>query len=206
MSVLFFGDSLTEGQNCEKSFTDFLPQAWDIYNFGVGGTTIGEYSIYPVDGQSLLGQIANHQELIKHADTIFIEYGSNDVSAIMCGFATVKTVIVSFIKAIDWIKQLNPDVKIIFLTFGGNVVVSQKGSRMCDYLNNEYFAKFDFTFPVSWYSDTYNKIIYDISKVCDTIYMFDIDSMGDEYLSDDKIHPNVEGHKRIAETILNQYK
>ena len=206
MSLLFFGDSLTEGDNCDTTFTEFLPLEFDIYNYGVSGTTIGEYSIYPVDGNSLLSQIEHHKNDIRCASDIFIEYGSNDVSAVMCGFATVQTVTVSFVKAIDWINQLNDDVNIHFLAFGSDAVIKAKGTNMCSYLEKDYFSKFDFKFPVSVYIQIYNEIVHNISKVCDIMYMFDDDMVGSEFLSDDNIHPNTLGHKRIADNILKQIK
>ncbi|MBR4377288.1 MAG: SGNH/GDSL hydrolase family protein [Bacilli bacterium] len=205
--ILFLGDSLTEGSNSKFSFTDYLPPEYEIFNLGVSGTTIGEYSIYPVDGNSLLGVIGTHGDLIQSADEIFIEYGSNDVSAIMCGFATIQTVIVSFVKAIDWIKQLNPNVRIHFLAFGesDNIILS-RGINMCNYLEKDYFSKFDFKFPVSMYVSTYKKLISHISKVCDIMYMFDDEMIKDEFLSDDNIHPNEIGHERIAKNILKQIR
>ena len=203
---LFFGDSLTEGSNCEHSFTDYLPCEWDVYNLSVSGTTIGEYSIYPVDGDSLLGQISKHTEGIKCASDIFIEYGSNDVSAVMCGFATIQTVIVSFVKAIDWIKQLNPDVTIHFLGIIDDAIIMNRAEKMCDYLKNDYFKSFNFNFPVNIYVAYYKQIIDNISKVCDIITMFDAAMLNDmdSYISDDNIHPNELGHKRIADNILMQ--
>lgn len=207
MSFLFFGDSLTEGDNCDTRFTEFLPDEWDVWNFGVSGTTIGEYSIYPVDGNSLLSQIGKNQDLIRYSSHVFIEYGSNDVASIMCGFATVQTVTVSFIKAVDWIKQLNPDISIYFLKFGNPDLVRNHGKRMCDYLKNDYFKGFNFEFPVSVYELAYTQIVDNISKVCDIIEMFDFQILKDidKYISDDNIHPNMTGHKRIAANILKQF-
>ncbi len=205
MNCIFFGDSLTEGDNCDCKFTDFLPLEYKVRNFGVSGTTIGEYSIYPVDGNSLLSQIAKHKDEIRNATHIFIEYGANDVSAVMCGFATVKTVVVSFVKAIDWIRQLNSSAKIIFLSPGSDAIIDEKSYDMCGYLEDEYFANFNFKFPDTLYADYYKDIIHNISNVCDIMYMFDDDmEWGDEYLSDDNIHPNRKGHIRIAHNIENQ--
>ncbi len=207
--ILFFGDSLTAAENCDKydSFCYSLGQSkLSIKNLAVSGTTIGEYSIYPVDGYSLLRQIEKNKTLIEMSDTIFIEYGSNDVSAVMCGFATVQTVVVSFVKAIDWIKQLNPNVKIYFLTFGNDIIIQNRGERMCNYLKHDYFKNFNFDFPVSVYSNTYKQIVDNIRKVCDTIDMFDAEMFEDmdSYISDDGIHPNARGHRRIADNILKQ--
>ena len=204
---LFFGDSLTEGQNCDCSFTDFLASKSKsdlIMNLGCSGTTIGEYSIYPVDGNSLLSMIGKYSDDIKHAEKIFIEYANNDVSAVMCGFATVQTVTVSFVKAVDWIRQLNPNVEIIFLSIGSDTIIHTQAVCMCKYLETEYFKDFNFKFPESVYANIYNEIISNIRKVCDIMYMFD-DSMTDtKYFSNDNIHPNEKGHRRIAYNILEQ--
>jgi len=204
--TLFFGDSLTEGSNCEHSFTDYLPKEMNITNAAVSGTTIGEYSIYPVDGYSLLGQIQRNNDIIPVCDTIFIEYGSNDVSAVMCGFATVQTVIVSFVKAVDWIKQLNPNTTIHFLGITDDAIIVNRATKMCEYLKNDYFKSFSFDFPVNIYVAYYKQIIDNISKVCDIITMFDAAMLDDmnSYISNDNIHPNEKGHKRIADNILMQ--
>lgn len=199
---LFFGDSLTAGENNNDiSFVDYV--RGNTMNLGISGTTIGEYSIYPVDGNSLLGVINRYQNAIKNADKIFLEYGCNDVAAIMCGFATVQTVTVSFVKAIDWIKQLNPFCKIYFLALGDEGAISTFAGNECYYLENNYFSKFDFKFPVSVFSDIYNKILINIDKICDIIYMFD-GEVSSDWLSSDGVHPSNAGHIEIASNI-NKY-
>lgn len=196
---LFFGDSLTAGENNnDTSFVDYVKDS--SFNLGISGTTIGEYSIYPVDGNSLLSVIGRTQNAIKHADKIFLEYGCNDVAAIMCGFATIQTVTVSLVKAIDWIRQLNPVCKIYFLALGDEGAISTFAGNECYYLENDYFSKFDFKFPISVFSNTYNKILTNIDKICDIIYMFD-GEVSSDWLSDDGVHPSNAGHIEIASNI-----
>ena len=204
MSILFFGDSLTEGSNSSTRYTDFLPPEWNVVNAAVSGTTIGEYSIYPVDGNSLLGLIGKYTQEIRNSDLIFIEYGSNDISAIMCGFATVQTVVVSFVKAVDWIKQINPKARIVFLTFGSKEIILDRARRMSKYLEEEYFKSFNFKFPTSLYYDAYTKLMDNIGKVCDTIFMLPDELVEDKYISDDGLHPNEKGHELIAKKLLAQ--
>ena len=198
---LFFGDSLTAGENNEgRSFVNYV-DGFSI-NRGISGTTIGEYSIYPVDGNSLLSAIARDTDIIaRKGDKIFIEYGCNDVAAIMCGFATVQTVLVSLVKALDWIKQLNPQSEVYFLALGDKKAVYDFAVGQCNYLEHEYFSKFDFKFPPSIYSKIYDEILDKISNICDIIFMFKSDEFSDELLSSDNIHPNNEGHKIIAKNI-----
>lgn len=199
---LFFGDSLTAGENNnDTSFVNYVK--CNSLNLGISGTTIGEYSIYPVDGNSLLGVIARNQNTIRYADKIFLEYGCNDVAAIMCDFATIQTVTVSFVKAIDWIKQLNPVCKIYFLALGDAGAISNFARNECYYLENNYFSKFDFKFPISVFSAIYTKILTNIDKICDIIYMFDSEVSSD-WLSDDGVHPSNAGHIEIASNI-NKY-
>ena len=203
--ILFFGDSITEGSNCECSFTDFLPPELDIRNLGVSGTTIGEYSIYPVDGHSLLRQISKYTSHIRVAKKIYLEYGANDVTAIMCGFATMKTVVISLVKAIDWIRQINKHAEIIFLEFGSENAIKMNSENMCHYLHNVYFSAFNFKFSSKIYTETYKEFIDNVKKVCHNVKCMFTDEMVENmsnYISSDKIHPNRDGHKLIAKNIM----
>ena len=197
---LFFGDSLTAGENNNDiSFVDYVKG--NTMNLGISGTTIGEYSIYPVDGNSLLGVINRNQNAIKYADKIFLEYGCNDVAAIMCGFATVKTVVVSLVKALDWIKQLNSQSKVYFLALGDKKTVYDFALNNSYYLQHKYFSGFDFKFPPSIYSKIYDEIRDKVRDSCDIIHMVKNNEFSNELLSDDNLHPNDEGHKIIAKNI-----
>lgn len=205
MSIIFFGDSITEGSNCDCSFTDYLPHELEVENFGVSGTTIGEYSIYPVDGNSLLSLIPKYMMDIRDADKIYIEYGANDVTAIMCGFATMQTVVISFVKAIDWIRQINKTAEIIFLKFGSEKAIKMNSENMCHYLRKVYFSAFNFKFSSKLYAELYKELIDNVKKVCNNVKSMFTDNMVDNmsnYISDDKIHPNRDGHKLIARNIM----
>lgn len=208
MKAIFFGDSITAGSNSDVAFTKYLSQIkpnYEIINYGVSGTTIGEYSIYPVDGNSLLSQINRYKTDIKYADYIFLEYGLNDVSSIMCGFTTIQTVVISLVKAVDWIKQLNPYAKIMFVCIGSKNIMEYNASSMCDYLQNDYFGKFNFKFPKNKYMDIYSQILLEVDKICDKISLFDGVKIDKEvykwYLSNDHLHPNKDGHGKIAAEI-----
>ena len=201
MSSIFFGDSITEGSNSEIRFTDLFDEA--VVNKGVSGTTIGEYSIYPVDGNSLL-RLYDCPEILM-ADKIFLEYGTNDVSAIMCGFTTLQTVIVSFIKALDGIQQLNPNASINFLAISlDNYIITKHAELQCNYLKHDYFKGYDFNFPVSVCTKYYKEFIDAVSKrikvipIIDDIKFFAYES---ECISSDNLHPNEKGHYIISETI-----
>ena len=202
MSVIFFGDSLTEGSNSPISFVDTLRRTgYDCINRGISGTTIGEYSIYPVDGHSL-SQLYPKDELLSSVDSIILEYGINDVSSIMCGFTTLDVAIISFVKAIDGINQINKEAKKIFLSISNDAeVVNEMAKRQCDYLANVYFTGYDFSFPYTKWADNYNILIKEISKRIEVVPMIDDIRFFDynaDCISDDNIHPNYKGHTEIA--------
>lgn len=211
MKTVFLGDSITAGENNnDTSFVDYF--LGTTYNLGISGTTIGEYSIYPVDGNSLLSLINRHRLLIEKADVIFIEYGINDVASVMCGFVTEQTVIISFIKALDAIKQINSKARIIFLTISNALTIQQKdlissyGKLQCDYLENVYFKNFRFNFPESVWVLTYISIIKGIQKTgIEMVSIYD-DRFVNEFLSDDFIHPNNNGHLQIAKTLESIFR
>ena len=211
MSVIFFGDSLTEGSNSPRSFVDILGRtgfvdvlgrvSHECINRGISGTTIGEYSIYPVDGYSL-SQLYPKDKSLSDVDSIVLEYGINDVSSIMCGFTTLEIAIVSCVKALDGISQINNRAKKVFLSISDNPeVVNEMARRQCDYLANVYFAGYDFSFPYTKWADNYNTLIREIAKRIKVVPMID-DMRFFDYnagcISDDNIHPNYKGHTEIA--------
>lgn len=199
MSFLFFGDSITAGSSSPISFTDCIKE--EVLNFGISGTTIGEYSIYPVDGYSLLSMY-DKVSGIKTADKIFLEYGINDVSSIMCDFTELQKVIVSFVKALDGITQLNKTADIYFLSISDVDNIIQKYAKLqCDYLSDDYFKGFNFSFPVSKWAGLYISFISAVKTRLKVIPMIENVEFLYKYISSDNIHPNAAGHKLIAENI-----
>ena len=78
MGAIFFGDSITAAENCQynEGYCYLLDPAF--INEAISGTTIGEYSIYPVDGCSL-SSIYPETESLKCIEEVYLEYGVNDV-------------------------------------------------------------------------------------------------------------------------------
>lgn len=201
MDSVFLGDSFTaEEANNWSSFVNYMPGV--VHNVGISGTTMGEYSIYPVDGNSLVSMVYKQSSFIKRADVIFIEYGINDTSAIMCGFSDIRKCVVSFVKAIDAIKQINPRAKIYFLSLSNRSdIIHLFANAQCKYLEEEYFGGYNFSFPVSKWRETYLQLISYIERKVDTIPMFDsID--WDTEIGEDGLHPNDLGYQNIANNIV----
>ena len=119
MKVLIFGDSISAGSNSKVKYSDYFD--CEVKNLAVSGTTIGEYSIYPVDGYSLLS-LYDKDDYIKDADVILLEYGINDASAVMCDFTDTNKVMLNFVKVLDGIRQLNSkaDIKMLAISLNNS--------------------------------------------------------------------------------------
>lgn len=213
MRCLVFGDSLFEGVNVKKTIAEYMSEInpnYTIDNMAVSGTTIGEYSIYPVDGSSLLSTYELEGINPKHIDYIFLCYGSNDISAFMCGFITVRQVIVNFVKAVDGLRQYYPNAKIVFLSVTSYGEILRKYAELqCNYLENDYFKGYNFTFPVSVYVDNYatlhDQIVASQEKTgIKVIPMIQNPHFFDKCIGPDNLHPNDLGNKLIAETIMRE--
>lgn len=204
--VVFLGDSFTSGENNQNvSFVDYIKRKFpehSIHNLGVSGTTIGEYSIYPVDGYSLLKRYKKTD--VEHADRIVLEYGINDVSALMCGFTDIRKITVSLVKALDGIYQTNyANPKIIFLSISNDSdIIDLYAERQCEYLEKDYFRGYNFKFPSTIWAENYKRIVDAASKRIDVIPMITDEDFLWNNLSSDLIHPNDEGYKIIADNIV----
>lgn len=196
MFSVFFGDSLTSGEPDDVSYTKYIEG--NSVNYGISGTTIGEYSIYPVDGYSLL-EIYRRNAHIDIANRIFLEYGVNDTSSIMCGFATEESVVVSFVKALDGIRQRNSKAEIYFLALSkSDYIIKEYAKLQCEYLSNDYFGDFDFRFPPTVWAEHYTNIINAISKKLPVLSLIDDRDFFKKFLAKDNLHPTKEGHQQIG--------
>lgn len=199
---LFFGDSITAGEGCPASFVPYLGGPLQNYNLGVSGATIGEYSIYPVDGNSLLSLIPQNKMSIERANNIFIEYGINDISAVLCGNATIRQVIIAWVKAFNLIKNINPNVNIYFLSYGTHLVIKDLAECVCTYLNDTYFRDVLHIIFADDFVHYYTLFEESIMRYCKVIHLFDYREYNDiNLVQADGIHPTHEGHKYIADCI-----
>jgi len=201
MEIVVIGDSVVSGENNNfKSFTNYLPYD-NVTKVGVSGTTIGEYSIYPVDGKSLLSQIRNYEKIIKTADVILLHYGVNDTSALALGNCSSNMFIINYVKAIDYLKQLNPKAKIKFLLMTDCTFVAAKYADLHVPYLKEYLKYMPIEFnTVSWFR-AYGFVASTIKQKCEVISLFDDVDTLIRYLDKDKIHPNDEGYRYIAKLI-----
>lgn len=203
MKNLFFGDSLTSGENNNnKSFVDYIPYSEKV---GVSGTTIGEYSIYPVDGHSLLSLIPQNIEKIKSADNIFLEYGINDITAAITANTEASKITIAFVKALDYIKQINPKAKIYFLIATNAIETIAK--NQCSYLVNDYLRYcYGTEYDYRRYAGTYEGFIEEVVKHApvEVLDMFSCEEDLSEHLDKDNLHPTDEGYQIIANNLKKE--
>ena len=205
MKNLFFGDSITSGENNNNiSYVDYLKNSLKI---GVSGTTMGEYSIYPVDGYSLLSQIPRYTKEIKEAKNIFIEYGINDMMSIITGYVRPGNLTITFVKVMDYIRQLNPNAKIYFLSASKAIYPIAKAQKR--YIEGKYLVNYygDFMNPFE-YCKSYNDFVDDVIRRdsdVKVIEMFTCEADFEEHIDEnDDLHPDNEGYKIIANNIRKE--
>lgn len=208
--ILCIGDSLTSGENNDfVSYTKYLQELLPfdlVTRNGVSGTTIGDYSIYPVEPNTdLVSTLRRCKRDVAWANTILIEYGANDASAIMLGNITQAQVLIAFNKALDLISQINPRAKVYFLTMTLAAPSSDYAKFHCQYLK-EYYGNLPANiFPAQW--NYYYSFIRDLPKKkgIPLIPMFKNVKELLGTLSDDKIHPTDAGYRLIAQNIVNYF-
>lgn len=195
--ILFFGDSLTSGEN--NGFIGYVEKLklLNYKNFGVSGTCIGDYSLYPVGDNNLIQLLYKHKSDIEVADKIFLEYGANDISALTAGYIDIKRVEIDLIKCLDFIKQTNNKAVIYFILLGVNDV--KMSESQTTYLMNDYLKNVDININKQTWLNTYRKFVEFVLKVISNIiympYLLETD------IDIDGIHPNDIGYEKIAYTL-----
>lgn len=199
--ILFFGDSLTSAENNNyKGFVEKLSFS-NYINYGVSGTTFGNYSLYPVKDNDLLSLLYKHTNKLKSAKIIILEYGINDTSAIFANYTSLSTAIISFVKCVDYIKQVS-SAKIYFIELGCNVDLFAKSQT--NYLLNNYLSVVPIT-PCSSWKSIYNSLINIVKEILPSIKLT-LSPLTKDHIDTDEIHPNDIGYNIIAEDIKKQLK
>lgn len=211
MNIIFYGDSLTSGENnqfvsyvhyFEEALTDKVDNL-NVFNQGISGSTIGDYSIYPVINGDLLHQLANTSlKSLSEADYIFLEYGINDSTAIVSRYVSIEHVLIDIIKCEDFIHQINAKCKIYFVAFSGSIVDDFANSQHL-YLKNNYLKHIDELKPSSYeIKRLYNTIVKVASDIFDRTLFIDLDIDMDK----DGLHPNNEGYMKIGEELAKLFQ
>lgn len=214
MNILFYGDSLTSGENNNfVSYVDYFKSelvdkvdSLNIINKGISGTTFGDYSIYPVTNGDLLHRLMDTPlETISKADYIFLEYGLNDSTAIASRYTSIEHVLISLVKCEDFIRQLNLNCKICFIAFDGQFL-ERLIAGQTKYLKQDYLKCIpDTSITNSSILDAYTTISSVAYSVFDQVASIDVD-IDDSYIDDDGLHPNDAGYRYIGEHLANVFQ
>lgn len=201
--LLFIGDSFTAGENNNFiSYAQYLDKNYDSTQIGVAGTTIGEYSLYLVDGFSLLSQIQRYKDDISKAGTIFLEYGINDISSMLGNKVSYQQILDKLDQAISTLNQINPNAKIKFLVLSlDNEVIISYANNHHEYLTKYFYPDQDINHIKQMWADNYIKLIKDISNRLETIPMILNLNQLKKYFAKNTMHPSKEGYKQIANNI-----
>ena len=204
--LLFIGDSFTAGENNNFiSYVQYIDKSYDSTQIGVPGTTIGEYSLYLPKGYSLLSQIEKHKDTIAKVDTIYLEYGINDISSMLGNKVSYQKILDTLDQAISTLRQINPNAKIKFLVLSlDNEVIFSYANNHHEYLTKEFYPNQDIDYIKKMWADNYIKLIKDISNRLETIPMILNLNQLNKYFVENSMHPSKEGYKIIANNI-NSY-
>ena len=203
--ILFFGDSITSGEN--NNFNGFVEKLnnKECVNLGVSGTCLGDYSLYPVGKNNLIDLVIKEKDKIKDADIIFVEYGSNDISSVLLNYTNINNCLIELIKAVDSISQINDNARLYFVSLGENKKRFAKGQ--VDYLKNDYFKNLDKAlFNDIKEEDLYDKWLGDYNffdffvKKC-IKNVIDLPLLDDSEIDKDNMHPNDKGYTKISKFI-----
>lgn len=203
--ILFFGDSITSGEN--NNFNGFVEKLnnKECINLGVSGTCLGDYSLYPVGKNNLSDLVIKEKDKIKDADVMFIEYGSNDISSVLLNYTNINNCLIELVKAVDAISQINDNARLYFVSLGENKKRFAKGQ--VEYLKNDYFKNLE----NALFKDLKEEDLYDkwlgyynffdfIVKKC-IKNVIDLPLLNDDEIDKDNMHPNDKGYTKISKFI-----
>jgi lysophospholipase L1-like esterase len=208
MKVLFLGDSLTSAENNNyKGFVEKLRLQF-FENKGVSGSTIGDYSLYPVGNTDLLSSTFKYKDIIAKSDYLFIEYGINDIASATIGYTTNNYICITLNKCIDNIYQINKNIKIVYLlpTLESKVlseIAKSQYDYLKEYLDEEIVGdKEDF---IKFYMNNYYSLVKFITrKKLNILTLIDNVDVYRNYLDVDMIHPNDKGYQIIADKLRKE--
>ena len=201
--LLFIGDSFTAGENNNGiSYVRYLNKKYDSIQLGVPGSTIGEYSLYLPKGYSLLSQIEKHKDAIAKVDTIYLEYSINDISSLLANKISYQEILDTLDKAISILRQINPNAKIKYLVLSDDKeVISTYGKNHHEYLTKEFYPNQDIDHIKDMWSKYYIKLNEDIAKRLEIFPMILDTNQLETYMVKNKMHPEEQGYRIIANNI-----
>lgn len=219
---VWIGDSIGQGyNNSDYSYIDVADESGmfaEVIKYSVGGATLGPYNTAEIaDGYSGYEQIVNHQADITDADMVFLQFCANDLQSIMAGEIIAGTSADSSEtnsicgyarKIISKIYELNPLARIYYLNLCDTQrIIDMVADAYSSYFTQNSWGAFDKDAMRSAWIDWQANVIPTIQEygvqVINILEDIGLNSVTMPLITtDDYIHPNNAGHKRIFDAIM----
>lgn len=219
---VWIGDSIGQGyNNSDYSYIDVADESGmfaEVIKYSVGGATLGPYNTAEIaDGYSGYEQIVNHQADITDADMVFLQFCANDLQSIMAGEIIAGTSadssetnsICGYVrKIISKIYELNPLARIYYLNLCDTQrIIDMVADAYSSYFTQNSWGAFDKDAMRSAWIDWQANVIPTIQEygvqVINILEDIGLNSVTMPLITtDDYIHPNNAGHKRIFDAIM----
>lgn len=220
--AVFIGDSIGQGYNNNNySYIDVAAESGvfkSVIKAAVNGATIGNYSLVSAaSGFDGISQVASNSVNISDSSTthVYIQFGVNDVQSLMAGSVQLgtssdsvsSTTVCGCVRnIIESIYALNHTVNIYFLNIGvTDRIIEMLATSHYEY-NSGSFNKDSFIKYYKRWNSTILPIVKSygipIINIFEDINNNDITK---SYIfTNDNIHPNNDGHKKIFEKIIGR--
>ena len=223
--IAALGDSLTKGvvlterdrySILDNSFMDIIGRELDLQveNYGKFGCTVAF-------GNTVLER---HVESISSSDYTFIEYGGNDCDfdwlkisqypsenhdpkTTLSSFKTQVCGLVEKVRSLGSepvIVSLPPIVSDLYFSFFSRSMSARQKENVINWLGGDVEV-------ITRWHESYNRALFDVARMTNT-HIIDITTPFDTYRGhlsalycSDGIHPNENGHRLIAESIVNMH-
>lgn len=200
--LVVFGDSQAAGYNNNNySFVNALSESGafsSVVGHSKAGATIGPYQTDSnASGYSLTEQIEKYASDVRNADIIMLEYGNNDLNAVIAGKVSMgtkedsssSTTVCGYLKkAVDRIIALNPDVRIVWLSYL--------------WADREYA---DLSLGVDYW---HHKSLFELQALQGVVYKLSgivtMEGFSSSDVASDGAHHNNQGHQHAASQILHK--
>lgn len=178
MNVVFFGDSVGQGQNNNNySFVDVINEKnffSDVTKNCVSGTTTA----------TLYGRMQESATDLASADIVYCEYQYNDIIGLSSGTLTLDDIKTSVRSAITYLRGINATAQVVWLP----ITVSRFNKAGGESYANYYKAWCDALLPI------FEELGISVLPIYDTLIS--------GHASSDGKHPNNSGHEFIATLIM----
>lgn len=219
---VWIGDSIGQGyNNSDYSYIDVADESGmfaEVIKYSVGGATLGPYNTAEIaDGYSGYEQVMSHQADITDADMVFLQFCANDLQSIMGGAITAGTSadgsetnsICGYVrKIISKIYEINPLARIYYLNLCDTQrIIDMVADAYSNYFEKNSWGTFDKDAMRSAWIDWQANVIPTIQEygvqVINILEDIGLNSVTMTLITtDDYIHPNNAGHKRIFDVIV----